>query len=85
MKTEKELYTEVQTAETLLENEYAVDIEGWWQVWRWYKHREYVYIRFDHVRQDYVVDVIGQELYHSGELRGYTEDNGWYFQCAKEQ
>lgn len=77
--TEKELYTEKQTADALLEYSYVADIEGWWQAWKDGKHRQYVRIRLDMEKQVYVVDAVGQETRHSEELWRYQFKTGWIF------
>ena len=75
--TEHQLYTEKQTAETLLNNSHVADIEGWWQAWARNGHREYLHIRIDRDKQVYVVEAVGQELRHSEELWRYKD--GWLF------
>jgi len=78
MMTEKELYTEKQTADALLENSYVSDIEGWWQAWK-DGNRQYVRVRLDVEKQVYVVDAVGQETRHSEELWRYKQASGWIF------
>ena len=76
--TEKQLYTEKQTADILLDYSYVADIEGWWQAWKDGTHRQYVRIRLDIKKQAYVLDVVGQMLQHSEELWRYRGGD-WIF------
>lgn len=77
--TEAELYTEKQTADSLLEYSFVADIEGWWQAWKDGQHRQYVRIRLDREKQIYVVDSVGQDIRHSEELWRYQFVTGWAF------
>ncbi len=71
----------VWTAADLLENAYLSDIERWWEAWKDGKHHQFVRVRLDIQKQEYVLDAVGQELRHSEELWRYKH-GGWTFRSA---
>lgn len=71
----------VWTAADLLENAYRSDIERWWEAWKDGKHHQFVRVRLDIQKQEYVLDAMGQELRHSEELWRYKH-GGWTFRSA---
>jgi hypothetical protein len=71
------------TANFLLDNSWASDIEGWYEANKNGLHRQFIRIRLDIERQEYVVDAIGQERKYSEELRRY-QGGDWLFRFYPE-
>jgi hypothetical protein len=71
------------TADFLLDNSWASDIEGWYEAKKDGKHRQFIRIRLDLKKQEYVVDAVGQERKYSEELRRY-QGGDWLFLLHKE-
>lgn len=71
------------TADFLLDNSWASDIEGWYEAKKDGKHRQFIRIRLDLEKQEYVVDAVGQERKYSEELRRYRGGD-WLFLLHKE-
>jgi len=65
------------SADYLLDNSWAFNIEGWWESTKG-KHREFVRIRLDIEKQKYVLDAVGQDRKCSEELWRY-KGGDWKF------
>lgn len=66
------------SADYLLENSWAWNIEGWYEATKDGNHRQFVRIRLDIELQKYVLDVVGQDQKHSEELWRY-KGGDWMF------
>lgn len=66
------------SADYLLENSWAWNIEGWYEATKDGNHREFVRVRLDIESQKYVLDVVGQERKYSEELWRY-KGGDWLF------
>ena len=72
------------SADYLLDNSWAFDIEGWWEATKDGKHRQFVRIRLDIEKQEYVLDVIGQRTNESESLWRY-KGGDWQFLSHNSQ
>ena len=66
------------SADYLLENKWAFNIEGWWEATKDGGDRQFVRIRLDIEKQEYVVDVVGQRINESESLWRY-KGGDWQF------
>ncbi len=66
------------SADYLLENSWAWNIEGWYEATKDGNHRQFVRVRLDIESQKYVLDVVGQDRKYSEELWRY-KGGDWLF------
>lgn len=71
----------VWTAADLLENAHLSNIERWWEAWKEGGHHQFVRVRLDIQKQEYVLDAVGQEMRYSEDLWRYKH-GGWTFRSA---
>lgn len=69
---------EYVSADYLLENSWQFNIEGWYEATMNGECRQFVRIRLDIQKQEYVLDVIGQDLKCSESLWRY-KGGDWLF------
>jgi hypothetical protein len=71
------------SADWILENMWQFPNETWWEATLNGEHRQFVRIRLDVEKQEYVLDAVGQDLKYSEELWRY-KGGDWQFLSQNE-